>query len=217
MPGRHPSHDRPTNGNTSGLSDLRALIRPKTNIVPVPPPEGPARATFAETKPDIDTVDQTTLDRLILLLSELEPRLRQYERTDSDTKQLAQLSTMAKLVNNLADRLVEDLPNCRDGMYEDGIRQATQYWLNSGELLDRNSPANAKGFLGLRKAMPPEWAARLQQQLGLAPRVVQSLLLALGLPLRTPESQAHWHGAVMTFVNDFRSTLRWTKPDERNS
>ena len=216
MPGRNSSPDLPMNGTSAGLTDLRALIRPKTNIVPVPTQDVPAPAPSAETQPDIDPVEQTTLDRLILLLSELEPRLRQYERTDSNIRQLAQLSTMAKLVNILADRLVDDLPNCREGMYEDGIRQATQYWLNSGELLDRNSPAIAKGFLGIRKAMPPEWAARLQQQLGLAPRVMQSLLLALGLPLRTPESQAHWHGAVMAFVNDFRSTLRWTKPDERN-
>ena len=215
MPARPSSNDHSSNGNNSGLSDLRALIRSKAKTVIVPVPSQKAVPPSAKTTPEIDVVEQSKLDQLILLLSELEPQLRHYERTDSDTKQLNQLSAMSKLVNTLADRLVDELPNSRDRMFEDGIRQATQYWLNSGELLDRNSPANAKGFLGMRKALPPEWAARLHQQLGLAPRVMQSLLLALGLPLRTPEAKANWQGAVMAFVNDFQTTLRWTKSDER--
>jgi hypothetical protein len=217
MPGRSSSTDFLVVGVSSGLTDLRALIRPKTktSITPLQPEDlpKPSPAPAAETKPMTDAVEQNALDRLILVLSELEPQLRMYERTDSDTKQLAQLSALARLVNVLADRLVDDLPNCRESLYEDAIRRATQYWLNSGELLDPNSPANAKGFLGMRKAIPPEWAARLHQQLGLAPRVMQTLLLALGLPLRTPETQANWHGAVMAFVNDFTATLRWTKAD----
>ncbi len=213
MPARSTSTDLPKVGISSGLSDLRALIRPKNKTAIMPVLSEELQPQPAQSK--VASAEQTTFDQLIQLLSGLKPQLQQYQRTESDAKQLGQLSALAKLVNRVADHLVDSLPNSRDAQFEDGIRQATQYWLNAGELLHRNSPANSKGFLGMRKALPPEWAARLHQQLGLAPRVMQALLLALGLPLRTTESQANWHGAVLAFVQDLQTTLHWTKSDER--